>query len=189
MGNLMPDWSRIARRIRVPLGFVFAVVYFWLARPSWRSIAVGAAMVAPGLLIRALASGHVRKNEALATSGPYAYTRNPLYLGSLLMGVGFAIAARSWWVGVALLMMFFAIYIPVIRDEETFLRQKFPEFSEYARRVPRLFPRLVPVPKSADNASAGFSRDLYLKHREYNALLGTLAMIAALIFQMVIFPR
>ncbi len=189
MGNLMPDWSRIARRIRVPLGFVFALIYFWLARPSWRSIAAGAALVAPGLLIRALASGHVRKNEALATSGPYAYTRNPLYLGSLLMGVGFAIAARSWWVGVALLMVFFAIYIPVIRDEEAFLRQKFPEFDEYARRVPRLFPRLVPRSKSEDKVSAGFSRDLYLKHREYNALLGTLAMIAALIFQMVIFPR
>ena len=77
-------------------------------------------MVVPGLLIRALASGHVRKNEALATSGPYAYTRNPLYLGSLLMGVGFAVAARSWWVGIALVVMFLAIYMPVIRDEEAF---------------------------------------------------------------------
>jgi protein-S-isoprenylcysteine O-methyltransferase Ste14 len=92
-------------------------------------------LIVPGLLIRALASGHVRKNEALATSGPYAYTRNPLYLGSLLMGVGFAIAARSWWVGVILVVMFLAIYLPVIRDEENYLRQKFPEFEEYARRV------------------------------------------------------
>src|SRR5205807_9468886 len=110
------------RRIRVPLGFVFALVYFWLAQPSWRSIAAGAGLVAPGLLIRALASGHVRKNEALATSGPYAYARNPLYLGSLLMGVGFAIAARSWWIGAALVVMFFALYVPVIRDEEAFRR-------------------------------------------------------------------
>ena len=105
------------------------------------------------------------------------------------MGVGFAIAARSWWVGVALLMMFFAIYIPVIRDEETFLRQKFPEFSEYARRVPRLFPRLVPVPKSADNASAGFSRDLYLKHREYNAILGAVVMFAALASKLLLLSK
>ena len=141
----MAEWSRIARRIRVPLGFVFAVLYFWLARPTWRFIALGAILIVPGLLIRALASGHVRKNEALATSGPYAYTRNPLYLGSLLMGVGFAVAARSWWVGVVLVVMFFAIYLPVIRDEEAFLRQKFPEFEEYARRVPRMFPRIVPV--------------------------------------------
>ena len=95
----MAEWSKIARRIRVPLGFIFAVLYFWLARPTWRSMALGAIVIVPGLLIRALASGHVRKNEALATSGPYAYTRNPLYLGSLLMGVGFAVAARSWWVG------------------------------------------------------------------------------------------
>jgi protein-S-isoprenylcysteine O-methyltransferase Ste14 len=84
----------------VPLGFLFAVLYFWLARPSWRSMTLGAILIVPGLLVRALASGHVRKNEALATSGPYAYTRNPLYLGSLLIGMGFAVAARSWWVGV-----------------------------------------------------------------------------------------
>ncbi len=135
------DWPKIARRIRVPLGFVFAVLYFWLAQPTWRFIALGAILIVPGLLIRALASGHVRKNEALATSGPYAYTRNPLYLGSLLIGIGFAVAARSWWVGVLLVAMFFAIYLPVIRDEEAFLRQKFPEFEDYARRVPRMFPK------------------------------------------------
>src|SRR5258706_2525474 len=163
----MAEWSKIARRIRVPLGFLFALLYFWLARPSWRSLMLGTFVVAPGLIIRALASGHVRKNEALATSGPYAYTRNPLYLGSLLMGVGFAVAARSWWVGAGLIVMFFAIYIPVIRDEEAFLRQKFPEFAPYAQHVPRLFPRVVSSSKSGDEASAGFSRDLYLKHREY----------------------
>ena len=112
----------------------------------------------PGLLIRALASGHVRKNEALATSGPYAYTRNPLYLGSLLMGVGFAVAARSWWVGVALVVMFFAIYMPVIRDEETFLRQKFPEFEEYAQRVPSMFPRLTRSPDGDAAAGRIFAR-------------------------------
>jgi protein-S-isoprenylcysteine O-methyltransferase Ste14 len=180
---LMAEWSRVARRIRVPLGFVFAVLYFWLARPTWRLIALGAIVIAPGLLVRALASGHVRKNEALATSGPYAYTRNPLYLGSLLIGMGFAVAARSWWVGVALVVMFFAIYVPVIRDEEAFLRQKFPEFDEYAQRVPRMFPRLA-TGTQEDEAPAGFSMDLYRKHREYNALLGAVAMLAALIIKM-----
>jgi protein-S-isoprenylcysteine O-methyltransferase Ste14 len=180
----MAEWSRIARRIRVPLGFVFAVLYFWLARPVWRSIALGAILIVPGLLIRALGSGHVRKNEALATSGPYAYTRNPLYLGSLLIGIGFAVAARSWWVGVALVVMFFAIYLPVIRDEEVFLRQKFPEFDEYARRVPRMFPRSIP---DADVQSAGFSFDLYLKHREYNALLGSVLLVCALVIKMTLF--
>ncbi len=175
------NWSKTARRIRVPLGFVFAVLYFWLARPTWRSIALGAAAVVPGLLVRALASGHVRKNEALATSGPYAYTRNPLYLGSLLIGVGFIIAARSWWVGVALVAMFLAIYLPVIKSEEAFLREKFPEFEEYARRVPRMFPRVSRHSWARQEASAGFSLDLYRKHREYNALVGALAMFAALV--------
>jgi protein-S-isoprenylcysteine O-methyltransferase Ste14 len=180
----MAEWSQIARRIRVPLGFLFAVLYFWLARPSWRSLLPGAIVVTPGLLIRALASGYVRKNEALATSGPYAYTRNPLYLGSLLMGMGFCVAARSWWVGVALVVMFFAIYLPVIRDEEAFLRRTFPEFEEYAGRVPRMFPRLTPSSANEKDDPARFSLELYLKHREYNALLGAVAMTAALIVKM-----
>ena len=177
----MAEWSKIARRIRVPLGFVFAVVYFWLARPTWRSMTLGAIVILPGLLIRGLASGHVHKNESLATSGPYAYTRNPLYLGSLLIGLGFAVAARSWWVGIALVVMFFAIYLPVIRDEEIFLRRKFPEFDEYSQRAPRLFPRLS---RASGESFAGFSLDLYLKHREYNALLGAVTMMAALAAKM-----
>jgi protein-S-isoprenylcysteine O-methyltransferase Ste14 len=176
----MTEWSRIARRIRVPLGFVFALCYLWLARPSWRSFLWSLLLIVPGLLTRALASGHVRKNEALAVSGPYAYTRNPLYLGSLLIGVGFAVAARSWWVGVLLVVMFFAIYLPVIRDEEAFLRQRFPEFDDYAKRVPRMFPRLTPHSRSPADA-AGFSLALYKQHREYNALLGALGVFLALI--------
>ncbi len=183
----MAEWSQIARRVRVPLGFLFAVLYFWLARPSWRSMMLGAIVVVPGLFIRALASGHVRKNESLATSGPYAYTRNPLYLGSLVIGLGFCVAARNWWVGVALVVMFVVIYMPVIGDEEKFLRTNFPEFEEYARRVPRMLPRLTPLTSGGSDAAARFSLDLYLKHREYNALLGALAMMAALTAKMALF--
>jgi len=182
----MAEWSQIARRIRVPLGFLFAVIYFWMARPTWRSLALGAIGIVAGLLIRALASGHVRKNEALATSGPYAYTRNPLYLGSLVMGLGFCLAARSWWVGVALVAMFVAIYLPVIRDEEKVLRGRFPEFEEYARRVPRMWPRLTRRP--SEETAGDFSLELYLKHREYNALLGAAAMLAGLVVKMRAFP-
>ena len=183
----MAEYARVARRIRVPLGFVFAVLYFWLAQPTWRFIAFGAGLIVPGLLIRALASGHVRKNEALATSGPYAYTRNPLYLGSLLMGLGFALAARSWWVGVVLVVVFLAIYLPVIFDEENFLRTKFPDFDHYATRVPRMFPRLTPHSNNKKEVPSRFSLALYSKHREYNALLGALAMVAALILKMTFF--
>lgn len=179
-------WSKIARRIRVPLGFAFAALYLWLAHPTWTFIGYGAIAIAPGLLLRALASGHVRKNEALATSGPYAYTRNPLYLGSLLIGVGFVVASRSWWIALALLVMFFAIYVPVIRGEEKFLREKFPEFETYARDVPRMFParRLF---RGARESSGTFSFELYRKHREYNALLGTMLMIAALVAKIELF--
>ncbi|HUC28369.1 MAG TPA: isoprenylcysteine carboxylmethyltransferase family protein [Candidatus Acidoferrum sp.] len=177
----MAEWSRVARRIRVPLGFAFAVLYIWLAHPTWRFLAFGAVVVVPGIAIRALASGHVRKNEALATSGPYAYTRNPLYLGSLLIGIGFALASRNWWVGIVLVVMFFAIYLPVIRGEEAFLRQKFPEFAKYAQQVPRMLPRVTPY---GTTESAAFSLDLYREHREYNASLGALAMFAVLIGKM-----
>ena len=166
------------------MGFLFAVLYFWLATPTWRFLAIGAVLIVPGLLIRALASGHVRKNEALATSGPYAYTRNPLYLGSLLVGVGFAIAARNWWVGLVLVVMFFAIYLPVIRSEEEYLRSKFPEFEEYARRVPRMLPRIRRA--RGDEEGGGFSMELYLKHREWNALLGAVALVAALMVKIIL---
>ena len=182
----MVEWSRVARRIRVPLGFAFAVLYFWLARPTWRLLAVGSVMIVAGLLIRALASGHVRKNEALATTGPYAYSRNPLYLGSLLIGIGFAVAARSWWVGAVLVVMFFAIYVPVIRGEEEFLRDKFPEFDEYAQRVPRMLPRFTAARYGDDEG--GFSMALYLKHREWNALLGSVLLAGALILKMKFLP-
>jgi len=171
------EWSRVARRIRVPLGFAFAAFFLWIARPSWASIAAGTAIAIPGILLRALASGHVKKNEELTTSGPYAYTRNPLYLGSLIMAVGFAIAARSLWVVALMLVMFFAIYLPVIRNEEEFLRQTFPGFNEYAQNVPRLLPRW-----SAFGQHGGaFSPPLYWRHREYNAILGTAALMAALV--------
>jgi protein-S-isoprenylcysteine O-methyltransferase Ste14 len=181
----MAEWSHFARRIRVPLGFVFAVLYVWLAHPTWRFVALGMILIVPGLLLRALASGHVRKNETLTTSGPYAYTRNPLYLGSLLIGTGFAIAARSGWIAVVLVAMFFSIYLPVIQSEEKFLLANFPEFDQYSQQVPRMFPRIVRF-SALRHSSGEFSFDLYLKHREYNALLGTLVMVAVLIVKILL---
>lgn len=173
----MASWSRIARRIRVPLGFVFAAIYLWLARPTWPSIAAGALIAAIGVGIRALASGHVKKNAELTTTGPYAYTRNPLYVGSIIIGAGFAVASLSWWVVAGLAVLFAAIYIPVIRSEEAFLRGQFPEFEDYAQRVPRF----IGIVRNHGRTQRGtFSRDLYWKHREYNAAIGTLAMLAAL---------
>jgi hypothetical protein len=176
--NLSLDWSRIARRIRVPLGFAFAALYLWVARPTLFSIFVGALIAASGLVLRAVASGHVTKNEALTTTGPYSYTRNPLYLGSIIIAMGFAWAARSWLLAVIVVLLFAAIYLPVIRSEEKFLREKFSDFDAYAARVPRLVPH-----NSAEPLWAHFSSELYRKHREYNALLGAFAMLIALLLK------
>jgi len=174
------SWSRIARRSRVPLGFVLAAVYLWLANPLAVSLLFSTLFIVPGLLIRALASGHVEKNQRLATTGPYAYTRNPLYLGSFIMASGFALAARSLWIVPILIAMFAAIYMPVIRAEEAYLAQHFPEFAEYARRVPRL----APNPNPPGQQRWEFSWDLYKKHREYNATLGSATIMAALIIKL-----
>lgn len=179
-------WSRIARRIRVPVGFLCAAGYLWIARPTWLSIALGCLLAAPGVWLRAVAAGHVRKNAELTTSGPYAYTRNPLYLGSILIAFGFAAASRSVWVGVGLVAVFFAIYLPVIKAEEVFLRGAFPDFDQYARSVPRLFPRLR---AKGMNSSVAFSRELYVKHREYNALVGAVAMMCALALKLIFSAR
>jgi protein-S-isoprenylcysteine O-methyltransferase Ste14 len=176
------SWSSTARVIRVPLGFAFAALYVLLAKPAVLSLLWGAALIIPGLLLRALASGHVRKNERLATSGPYAYTRNPLYLGSMILAAGFAVAARSWWIAAILVVFFVVIYVPVIRGEEAYLRERFPEFEEYARSVPSLIPRV-----SAFGRTQGeFSWDLYWKHREYNALAGAAVVLITLIVKLVL---
>lgn len=173
----MGDWSLIAQRIRVPLGFAFAIFYVWLARPTWLSIIFGGILAIPGIVLRALASGHVKKNQELTTTGPYAHVRNPLYVGSLVMAVGFAIAARSPWILLMMIAMFVAIYLPVIRHEEAYLRELFPNFADYARNVPRLFPRW----RAYGNGVATFSSHLYWQHREYNAVLGAAAILAVLI--------
>jgi protein-S-isoprenylcysteine O-methyltransferase Ste14 len=183
----MPSWSRIATRSRVPLGFAFAAVYVWFAHPNWLSILAGAVVASLGLFIRAAASGHIRKNAQLTTTGPYAYVRNPLYLGSILIAVGFIVAARNWWIGLAALAMFAFIYVPVVRAEETYLRSVFPEFENYCAHVSRFFPRLTAYASGhADSSgSTSFSGQLYMKHREYNALIGSLVMLAVLILKMV----
>ncbi len=172
-------WSKVAKRIRVPMGFAFAALYLWLARPTLALIALSLILVIPGLWLRAYASGYVKKNMELTVTGPYAFTRNPLYLGSMLIAFGFALASRSIWIALALAVLFALIYIPVIRSEEAFLRSKFAGFEAYASRVPRLLPRLLPA--RTDEAGRGsFSAALYRKHREYNALIGAVAIYAAL---------
>jgi protein-S-isoprenylcysteine O-methyltransferase Ste14 len=177
-GTGRTGWQRVARRIRVPLGFVFAGVFLWLARPTGWSMLGSVALVGPGIWLRAYAAGYVRKNAELTVTGPYAYTRNPLYLGSMLIAFGFAGAAGSWVILVALAGLFVAIYIPTISSEEAYLRGRFAGFDAYAARVPRLLPRLTAAKTEAEGGA--FSRALYLHHREYNCAMGAAAIYAAL---------
>lgn len=181
------QWQRIARRIRVPLGFVFAAVFLWLARPTWQTMLASLVLVVPGLWLRAYAAGYVRKNAELTRTGPYAHTRNPLYLGSMLIAFGFAAAAASWIIFVALAVLFLAIYLPTIRSEEEYLRAHFAGFDDYARSVPRLLPRLTAAPTT--EASGSFSFALYLHHREYNASMGAIAIYAALAARLLFLKR
>lgn len=181
------QWQRIARRIRVPLGFCFAALFLWLARPTWYTLALSSLFVLPGLWLRSYAAGYVRKNAELTTSGPYAYTRNPLYLGSMMIAFGFAAAARSMVIVSVLVVLFVVIYLPTIRSEETFLQGAFPEFAAYSRRVPRLLPRLRS--RGTQLPSAGFDRARYRHHREYNSAIGTLAIYAALVVKLVLLGR
>lgn len=181
----MPSWSRVATRSRVPLGFIFAAGYLWFAGPTWTSIAAGFAIAIVGILVRALASGHIQKNAALATGGPYAYTRNPLYLGSIIIAIGFIVAARNWWIGLATLAMFTFIYLPVIKAEEKYLRSTFAGYNEYASAVPRLFPRFTPY-QSGESSEAQFSSALYMRHREYNAAIGSVLMLGALVIKILV---
>ncbi len=182
----MPSWARIATRLRVPLGFVFAAAYLWFARPSWTWVAAGSVFIAAGLAVRAAASGRIRKNRELTTTGPYAHTRNPLYLGSTLIAIGFVLAARNPWIVLAAGLMFVAVYLPVIRAEEQYLRSVFPDYVQYATHVPRFFPRWTPYQTDSAEIAGGYSRDLYLKHREYNAALGSILVMGALILKMML---
>lgn len=175
---MLNNWIRVARRIRVPMGFLFAAFYLWKARPSAVSLAWSLLLVIPGLLLRAYASGYVKKNAELTVTGPYAYTRNPLYLGSLLIAFGFAAASRSLWIIVLLALLFTIIYAPTIYGEERFLRSTFPAFEAYAKRVPRLLPRLT---SGGTEGAGSFSGALYRRHREYNSLLGACAVYAVLV--------
>jgi len=181
-------YARIARRIRVPLTFLFTVVCLWLAQPSWMSMAIGAAIMLFGLFLRARAAGHVQKDRVLTVTGPYAYTRNPLYLGSILLALGFAVAAQNLWIGLVLVLLFLAIYLPLIYAEEAYLGATFPGFAEYKSAVPRLIPRLTAVrfkthdaaAEEAARRSGGFLRERYMKVREYNSIIGAVVLLAAL---------
>ena len=128
-------------RWRVRIGYPVAVLYWLLAKPTHHWIAMGAAVAGFGILIRAIAAGHLSKDRELATAGPYARTRNPLYLGSAFLAAGFAIAGHSWYAGSLIATYFAVFYYAVMRNEEQALHNRFGTvFDEYAAKVPLFLP-------------------------------------------------
>ena len=160
-------WRALAKW-RVTLGYVLAAAAWWLARPTWTSLAIGAAVGAVGEGIRIWAAGHLEKGREVTASGPYALTRHPLYLGSSVMGAGFAIAAGSVLVAVLVFAYLAITIVAAIRSEEAHLTEKFgaayPEYREGRVAAP----------------ARRFSLDRAWRNREYRALLGFAAVLGLL---------
>jgi protein-S-isoprenylcysteine O-methyltransferase Ste14 len=175
--------STSIQRWRVPLGFLCAIVFFILAKPTPMALTIGGAVSLIGLAVRGWAAGHIRKNAQLATSGPYSFTRNPLYLGSFLLGLGFTLASGRWILAVLFVALFLGIYFPVMRVESTSLAQLFgTEFEDYRRAVPLFFPRFTPH-RTENSTLTRFNSDLYMRYREYRAALGLVAAWSLLLMK------
>jgi protein-S-isoprenylcysteine O-methyltransferase Ste14 len=160
---------------------VLAAFYFSYSHPTPGAVVVGALIAFAGLFIRAWATGHLRKNDELVVTGPYAFTRNPLYFGSFLLGLGFCIAGRNLWILMVFLAGFTLLYSNVIQQELRNLRTLFPEeYDRYQRRVPLFFPRL----QFRGRETGHFSLERYRRNREYQALLGFLAALGLLIIKL-----
>lgn len=175
-------YSEIAKKLRLPLGFVLGIAYLIWARPSTLTLAVGGAIAFVGVLIRGWASGHISKNRKLAVTGPYAHTRNPLYFGSFLIGAGFAIAAH--WALLLLVIAFWAlVYAPTIEREKANISERFPEaYERYSANVPAFVPRMTPWRDEGPEDGA-FDAGLYMKHGEWKAGITYLLVMAWLAFR------
>lgn len=162
-------YADLAQKLRVPIGLVVAASFGWFAHPSTLSLLAGLPLAAAGLALRAWAAGHLRKNQNLTMSGPYAWVRNPLYVGTLVAVGGCLIAASQPVLAWVALAAFLLIYTPVVEQEQQHLRKLFPEYEAYARRVPQFLPRLP-----RESSGQGFSYAIYQQNKEYKALLGLL---------------
>ena len=171
----------VISRIRVPAGFVMAVLYFYVCQPTPLSLTWGCSIALLGIILRAWASGHLHKNQSLATSGAYAFTRNPLYLGSLIIGVGFCLVTRSYSITAVFVLLFAVSYFPVMLQEKEYLRSTFgSDYAQYEAGVPLFFPRLTPSKYSPGH----FNFQQYLANKEYKALLGYLGALVLLLLKM-----
>ncbi len=171
-------YADLVMRLRVPSGFLLALTFAFLCYPTADSILPGLLLSLCGLFLRGWAAGHLRKNQDLIDGGPYSLTRNPLYLGTLLVALGLALSARSWPVFLISLAVFFLVYLPVMEQEEQHLVKLFPAYAEYANRVPLLVPRW---PSSPGRSRFAFS--LYWKNEEWKASLAYFLGLAYLVWK------
>lgn len=171
-------YEMLIQRLRVPVGFVTAILFVVFSQPTWRSLAVGVPIALCGALIRAWASGHLRKNAELAVSGPYAFTRNPLYFGSFVMASGCAVCGGGLWLGLWMMTFFLAVYLPVMQAEAAHMRKLFAgDYENWAANVPLFIPRVTPYRKGWMRR---FDPRQYLRHREYRAAIGLAVVIGAM---------
>jgi protein-S-isoprenylcysteine O-methyltransferase Ste14 len=168
-------YADFVQRLRVPIGFLLVAAFAYWSAPSAESLAWGVPLSAAGLLLRGWAAGHLAKNQNLATGGPYALTRNPLYLGTLLVAAGLVVAAREPLLALLFAAAFGLVYLPAIELEEQHLRKLFPEYAGYAQRVPRLGVRL-----SGGLGKESFRPALYRQNQEHQAAAGYAAGLALL---------
>lgn len=166
--------------MRTKAVWLIVVPFLLLARPTPGLLGVGGALAVVGLLIRGWSAGTIEKGVALATTGPYAFTRNPLYLGSFTIGAGLALSGGHWIWPVAFIVFFGTVYVRTINREAEQLRGLFgSRYAEYARQVPAFVPRLIPY-RGEDGDGSGFRWSRYLRYREWEALVGTAAAFTAL---------
>jgi len=171
------------RRLRLRAVWLLILPFLWLARPTPLLLAVGAVLGTCGLLIRGWAAGTIHKEEDLTTSGPYAYTRNPLYVGSFLLGVGVTVAGGLWYFAVLFVLFYLGVYGKTMRGEARLLTELFGDrYRHYAARVPAFVPRLTPYrPSESGHTPAGFRFSQYKRNREWEAALGAVAGFAFLV--------
>ena len=169
------------RRIRTKMVWLLVLPFLWFAQPTRGLLILGAVLAAGGLLIRGWAAGTIHKDEALTTSGPYAYTRNPLYIGSFLIGLGVVLAGGHWIWPALFLAFFLGVYGRTMSGETELLTELFGDrFEHYAENVPALLPRLTPYRPQQPDVAGGFRLRQYKRNNEWEALLGVGAAFAFL---------
>ena len=168
------------RQLRLRTVWLIVIPFFWFATPTGRTLAVGGALTGLGLWIRGWSAGTIHKDQELTTTGPYAFTRNPLYLGSFFIGLGVAIAGGHWIWPLVFLLFYAAVYTRTMAGEARHLSELFPErYPEYAAEVPGFLPRVTPWRDGG--SEGGFRWVQYRRNREWEAMLGAAAAFAVLV--------